>query len=117
MIEFNLQEESQLLADPSTYNFDNETDFGALGAGEASALLEGAETLFSKRCLDRTLGPTLPILLRSNTDHKADVAISHPFRCHRIPCHSFIKHRAGPTSVQYSSISSKTCSQFRLFTF
>jgi len=41
MVEFNLQEESQQLADPSTYVFDDEIDFGNMDDGEATTLLEG----------------------------------------------------------------------------
>ncbi|KIM23633.1 hypothetical protein M408DRAFT_77324 [Serendipita vermifera MAFF 305830] len=41
MVEFNLQEESQQLADPSTYVFDDEIDFGNMDGGEVTALLEG----------------------------------------------------------------------------
>jgi hypothetical protein len=41
MVEFNLQEESQQLADPSTYVFDDEIDFGNMDSGEVTTLLEG----------------------------------------------------------------------------
>jgi hypothetical protein len=41
MVEFNLQEESQQLADPSTYVFDDEIDFGNMDGGEVTTLLEG----------------------------------------------------------------------------
>jgi hypothetical protein len=46
MVEFNLQEESQQLADPSTYVFDDEIDFGNMDGGEVTTLLEGGWLAF-----------------------------------------------------------------------
>jgi len=46
MVDFNLQEESQQLADPSTYTFDDEIDFGNMDNQEVSALLEGTAVLY-----------------------------------------------------------------------
>lgn len=42
MVDFNLQEESQQLTDPSTYNFDDEIDLANMDDGEATNLLEDA---------------------------------------------------------------------------
>jgi hypothetical protein len=41
MVDFNLQEDSQQLSDPSTYTFDDEIDFGNMDGGEITAMLEG----------------------------------------------------------------------------
>jgi hypothetical protein len=41
MVDFNLQEESQQLADPSSYVFDDELDFANMDGTEVSSLLEG----------------------------------------------------------------------------
>ncbi|KAG8790466.1 hypothetical protein FRC16_000863 [Serendipita sp. 398] len=42
MIEFSLQEESQQLTDPSTYNFDDEIDFSNMDGNEVTSMIEDA---------------------------------------------------------------------------